>query len=69
MGFLVCHLLHDISWYHNKIAVDRNGTVGVYGQCSCGKEYFRVLDTDKVYELPRNILKAIKIERIEDRLN
>jgi len=61
MGFLICHLFHNINWYFDKKAVDLDGVPGTYGKCSCGKEYFQVLDSNTILPVPGGTMKAFKI--------
>ena len=63
MGFLWCHFFHKIHWYTDLIAADKSGTIGVFGECKCGKQYFWVIDTNMVFNVPKGTSIAMRIKK------
>ena len=66
MGLIWCHFFHKIRWYSDMVATDKSGTIGVFGKCKCGRQYFWVMDTNMVFKVPKKTLIAMKIKKIKE---
>jgi len=57
MGFIICRIFHHITWHPSLTVVDLNGTKGLYGKCTCGKEYFCIKETNIVVHIGNQGIK------------
>jgi len=64
MNYLICRLFHGIQWHSNALARDLDGIAGTYGICKCGKEYFKIFDTNRIELVPPNATKAYDVSKL-----